>query len=436
MSKQIHLVSFEIHSPINHTVLSWAQPGDNRLDALSDLKRWQSLAKTLEKGKFDGLFFADTPGVFDRYRNSHEDAVKYGVCWPSHDPVVLLSALAASTENLGLAATMSTTAYKPWSIVRQLGTLDYMSGGRIGWNIVTGHLRGEHRALGYKDVMAHDRRYDAADEFMAICYALWGSIGPDAILADREKGIFADPDKVKFVDYHGEFFDCETVGPVLPSAQGRPVLFQAGSSGRGLKFGIEHGDVVFAIEPNLAGMKRYMGKLRDTSAELGRKVPGVLFGVQPILGGTEEEAQKNLDALVERLPLEGCLARLSGTMGVDFSGYDLDKPMQEQATDGSQGLMKAFTSVLGDRPFTLREVAVKWGLSVGMPQLIGTPEQVADQLENIWRETGCHGYNLTPNVMPSSVENFVDEVVPILQKRGIFRTEYEGKTFAENLELA
>jgi alkanesulfonate monooxygenase SsuD/methylene tetrahydromethanopterin reductase-like flavin-dependent oxidoreductase (luciferase family) len=271
---------------------------------------------------------------------------------------------------------------------------------------------------------------------MEICNRLWKSVEPGAILADREKGVYADTEKVKFVDYHGEFFNCETVSPVLPSPQGRPVLFQAGTSGRGLRFGIEHADVVFSIEPNLAGMKRYMGQLRDAAAGLGRKVPGVLFGVQPILGGTEEEAKRNLDALVERMPLDACLARLSGTMGVDFANYDLDKPMQEQATDGSQGLMKAFTSVLGERPFTLREVAVKWGLAVGMPQLVGTPEQVAGHLEHIWRETGCNGYNMTPNVMPSSIENFVDEVVPILQKRGVFRTEYEGKTFAENLELA
>ena len=436
MGRQIHLISFQIHSPINHTVLSWAAPGDNRLDAMADLKKWQDLARTLERGKFDGLFFADTPGVFDRYRNSHEDAVKYGVCWPSHDPVVLLSALAASTENLGLAATMSTTAYKPWSIVRQLSTIDYLSGGRVGWNIVTGHLRGEHRALGFKDVMEHDRRYDAADEFMEVCYQLWDSIGEGAILADRERGIYADPSKVAFVNYHGEFFNCETVGPVLPSAQGRPVLFQAGTSGRGLRFGIEHGDVVFSIQPNLPGMKRYMGQLEEAAVSIGRKAPGVVFGIQPILGGTEQEAKKNLDDLIERLPLEGCLARLSGTMGVDFDGIDLDKPMQEQATQASQGLMKAFTSVLGDRPFTLREVAIKWGLAVGMPQVVGTPEQVADQLEQIWRETGCHGYNMTPNVMPNSIENFVDEVVPILQKRGIYRTEYEGSTFRENLDLA
>jgi len=435
MSDQMHLISFLINSPINHTVLSWADGDDNRLDALGDLKLWQQLAQTLERGMFDGMFFADTPGVFDRYRDSHEDAVKYGVCWPSHDPVVLLSALAAGTTNLGLAATMSTSAYKPWTIVRQISTVDYLSGGRIGWNIVTGHLRGEHRALGL-DQVEHDRRYDVADEYMEVCYKLWASIGEGAILADRKSGVYADPDKVEFVQHNGEFFRCETVGPVLPSAQGKPVLFQAGTSGRGLKFGIEHGDVVFAIEPNLAGMKRYMERLKATAAEIGHKAPGVVFGVQPIVGGTEEEAQAKLDGLVERLPIEGCLARLSGTMGVDFSGVELDQPLQEMETQASQGLMKAFTSVLGDRPFTLREVAIKWGLSVGMPQIVGTPEQVADQLEHIWRETGCTGYNMTPHIMPSSVEDFVDQVVPILQKKGVYRTEYTGCTFRENLGLA
>jgi alkanesulfonate monooxygenase SsuD/methylene tetrahydromethanopterin reductase-like flavin-dependent oxidoreductase (luciferase family) len=213
------------------------------------------------------------------------------------------------------------------------------------------------------------------------------------------------------------------------------VLFQAGTSGRGQRFGIQHGDVVFAIEPNLAGMCRYVKGLNAAAAEMGVKPPGVTFGVQPIVGGTEAEAKAKLDGLIERIPLEAALARLSGTMGVDFSAFDLDRPLQEVQTQASQGLMKAFTSVLGDRPFTLREVAIRWGLSVGMPQIVGSPEQVADQLETIWRETGCHGFNVTPHIMPSSVEDFVDQVVPILQKRGIYRTDYEGATFRENLGL-
>jgi FMN-dependent oxidoreductase (nitrilotriacetate monooxygenase family) len=434
MAKQIHLVSFLINSPINHTVLSWADQKDNRIEALGSLKLWQDLARTLERGMFDGIFFADTPGVFDRYRDSVEDAVKYGVCWPSMDPVVLLSALASATTHLGLATTMSTSAYQPWTIVRQLGTLDYLSGGRIGWNIVTGHLRGEHRALGLTQ-LEHDRRYDRADEYMEVCYKLWNSIKDGGILADKESGVFADPGKVEMIDHHGEFFNCNTTAPVLPSPQGRPVLFQAGSSGRGQQFAVSHADVVFSIQPNLAGMKRFMTDLDTAAKGMGKKTPGVSFGLQVVLGGTEEEARKKLDALVERMPLDACLARLSGTLGMDFSTFDLDQPIAEMKTQGSQGLMKAFGDVVGDRPFTVRELAIKWGVSIGKPQFVGTPEQVADMMENTWRETGCYGYNLTPTIMPSSIEDFVDQVVPILQKRGVYRTEYEGTTFRENLGL-
>jgi FMN-dependent oxidoreductase (nitrilotriacetate monooxygenase family) len=430
--KHLHLVSFLINSPINHTNLSWADPKDNRVQALTDIKLWQQLAQTLERGMFDGIFFADTPGVFDRYRDTVEDAVKYGVCWPSMDPVVLLSALAAATTHLGLATTMSTSAYTPWTIVRQLGTLDCISGGRIGWNIVTGHLRGEHRALGIRQ-MEHDRRYDRADEYMEVCYKLWNSIKPGAILADKARGVFADPSLVEVIDHHGEFFDCNTTAPILPSPQGHPVLFQAGSSGRGQQFAAKHADVVFSIQPNVAGMKRFMNDLDTTAKSIGTKTPGVSFGLQVILGGTEEEAKQTLAGIVERMPIESCLARLSGTLGMDFSTFDLDQPLTEMKTEGSQGLMKAFGNIVGDRPLTIREVALKWGVSIGKPQFVGTPEQVADKMEETWRETGCYGYNLTPSIMPGSVEDFVDQVVPILQKKGIYRTEYEGKTFRENL---
>jgi long-chain alkane monooxygenase len=434
VADQIHLVSFLIHSPINHTIGTWADPGDNRLQAMADVRVWQDLARTLERGKFDGVFFADTPGVFDRYKDRVDEAVRYGVCWPTHDPVVLLSALAAATEHLGLAATISTGANHPYSVVRSLGSLDALSGGRAGWNIVTGHLRGEHRAFGLPE-LPHDQRYDRADEYMELCYALWSSVGEGAILADKASRQFADPEKVALVRHAGEYFNCQTVGPVWPSPQGRPVLFQAGSSGRGQQFAIQHADVVFAVQPNLPGMKRFMDDFRAAAAAQGRREPKVSFGVQPILGGTEVEAKAHLKALEERIPIEAALTRISGTLGVDFSTYDLDRPLQEIQTQASQGLMKAMASGFGDRPFTLREAAIRYGLAIGIPQLVGTPEQVADQLEQIWRETGCHAFNVTPTVMASSVEDFVDQVVPILQKRGVYRTEYEGRTFRQNLGL-
>lgn len=433
MSKQLHLISFLINSPINHTVLSWADENDNRLQALGDLALWQNLARTYERGLFDGIFFADTPGVFDRYKDSMDAAIRYGVCWPAHDPVVLLSALAAATKHIGLATTMSTGPYHPYSIVRQLSTLDYLSNGRIGWNIVTGHLRGEHRAFGL-DVLEHDKRYDRADEYMEVCYALWDSISDNALLMDKKTGQFADPSKVKIVDHKGEYFRCHTTGAALPSPQRRPVLFQAGSSGRGQQFALKHADVIFSIQPHIEGMKKFMTDLKATSETANVKAPAVSFGLQPIIGGTEEEAKAKLKALEARIPIEAALTRLSGTLGVDFSEYELDRPLQEVQTQASQGLMKAMTAMLGaNKPFTLREAAMRWGLAVGIPQVVGTPEQVAAEMERIWRETGCHAFNITPTINSESVETFVDQVVPLLQKRGIYRTEYDGNTFRENL---
>ncbi|RZK03939.1 MAG: LLM class flavin-dependent oxidoreductase [Novosphingobium sp.] len=436
MGKYIHLVSFQINSPINHTVLSWAHPDDNRLKALGDMSLWIDMARTLERGLFDAIFFADTPGVFDRYEDRMDDAIRYGVCWPTMDPVTLLGAIAGATTQLGLAATVSTGPHHPYSVVRQLSTLDYMSGGRVGWNIVTGHLRGEHRAYGLTE-LPHDERYDRAEEYMEICYALWNSVGEGAVIADKASGVFADPSKVAKIAHQGKYFNCNTVAPALPSPQGRPVLFQAGSSGRGQAFAMKHADVVFAIQPNIPGMKKFMTDFNATAASLGRQpAPGVTFGIQPVIAGTEEEARKKLNDIVERIPLEGAIARLSGTMGVDFSGMELDQPLAEMQTQGSQGLMKAFSNIVGEKPLTLRDVAIRWGLAVGMPQLVGSPEQVADQIETIWRETGCHGFNVTPNIMPVSVDDFVNEVVPILQKRGVYPTEYLGKTLREKLELA
>jgi FMN-dependent oxidoreductase (nitrilotriacetate monooxygenase family) len=413
-------------------MLSWAHKDDRRLEMMGDIHLWQDYARTLERGLFDGIFFADTPGVFDRYKDRMDEALKYGLCWPTHDPVVLLSALAAATGNLGLAATISTGPHHPYHVVRQLSTLDYLSHGRIGWNIVTGHLRGEHRAFGLPE-MEHDQRYDRAEEYMQVCYKLWDSVPPEAILADKEKGEFADPSKITAVDHHGEYFDCETVSPAWPSAQDRPVLFQAGTSPRGLKFAVRHADVIFAIQPELASMKKFMADYKAIAKKHGGgREPGIALGVQAIIGGTEEEAHGLAKELEDRIPLEAGLARLSGTLGNDFSQFDPDKPIEELATTGSQGLMTAMTKGF-EGPVTIRQVAARYGMAIGKPQLIGTPEQVADQLEHVWRETGCHGFNLTPSINPGSMEDFVDQVVPILQKKRIYRTEYTGSTFRENL---
>lgn len=433
MSEHIHLIGFLINSPINHTILSWADRSDARVAGLGSIDYWQNLARLYEKGGFDGVFFADIPAVFDHYRDRTEESVRHGICWPNHDPMPLLGIMASATRYLGLAATMSITSRHPYTAVRELSTLDYVTGGRIGWNIVTGHLRAEYRALGLPQE-EHDVRYDRADEYLAMCRALWAGVDPQALVVDRERGILADTTKVQSVEMAGRYYSCRAVAPILPSAQGQPVLFQAGSSGRGLRFAVSNADVMFAIQPHLHGMKTYMNQLWAAAAQAGRTAPvRVTFAVQAVLGGTEREAQQRQRELEERIPIEAGLARLSGSLGVDFSAFPLDEPLPDLPTQASQGLMKAMTAIFGDRRFTLRDAAIRWGLGAGMPQIVGTPEQVAQRLEEIWRETGCVGFNLSPVETPGSVAAFVDEVVPLLRRRGVYRQDYAAMTLRGNL---
>ena len=434
MPSRMHLISFLMHGPINHSINSWTEPGDNRLEAMGSYAAWQDLARTLERGCFDAVFFADTPGVFDRYRERPDDALRYGVCWPCHDPMMLVPVMAAVTKNLGFAVTKSVSGVPPYALVRELSTFDYLSGGRCGWNVVTGILRGEHRALG-SPLMAHDERYDRADEYMEICRKLWSGIKPGSIVIDKERGIFADPDKIELVAHDGRYFQCHTPPPVMPSAQGHPVIFQAGSSGRGQRFAVEHAEVMFSIQPHLEGMKRYIASVNAAAQQYGRVDPvRVTFGLQVILGGTEEEARRNQKRIAERIPIDAALSRLSGSLGVDFSVYELDRPLEEMATDTSQGMMQAMTAMVGGgRRMTLREVAMHWASSVGMKNVVGTPEQAADELELLWRETGCFGFNISPTVNNGSVIDFVDQVVPILQRKGVFRKAYAATTLRGNL---
>lgn len=341
--------------------------------------------------------------------------------------------MTAATKHLGIASTVSLASWHPFLAVRSMSTLDYLSQGRVGWNIVTGNARSEYRAVGL-DVVEHDARYDRADEYMQVCNALWQGIAPDAVLADGAAGQYADPSKIEKIAFEGEHFRCHATPSVLPSPQGRPVLFQAGSSGRGQRFAAEHADVIFAIQPDLPRMQTFMAKLRETAAAVGRTDPlRVTFAVQPFVADSREAAAAKRDAMLAKIPLEAGLTRISGTFGVDLDTVDIDKPLQEITTQASQGLVAAMSSMFNDKNITLREAVQLSGLAGLIPQLLGTAEQVADQLEEIWRETGCHGFNLTPAIVPSGYADFIDRVVPILQQRGLFRTEYEATTLRGNL---
>ncbi len=434
MSKQIHFNQMFFPFPSSHTVAGWTDAQDDQLAGLSSFKLWQDVARTLERGCFDAVFFGDSPAARDEYQGKPDAGVQYGNGWPTHDPLLFLTAMGAVTERLGLAVTLSISGTPPFLAVRRLTSLDCLTGGRVGWNIVTGHLQSEYRAVG-KQLIDHDLRYDVADEYMEICYALWDSVKSDAIVIDKKIAILADPSKVRMVDYQGKYFSCRGILPTLPSPQGRPVLFQAGASGRGMRFAATHAEAVFAIQTELPHMKRFMESVTAAAEEVGRRDPvRVYFGAQAIVGGTEAEAKRRVEELRARIPIEAALSRISGTLGVDLSKFNVDDPLEEMNVKGSQGMLASMRAEVDGRSLTLREVATRFGLSGGFMQMIGTPEQIADKIETVWRETGCHGFNLTPATNPGSVNDFVDQVVPILQKRGLMRTEYTGRTLRDHIE--
>lgn len=432
---QMHLIHMFFHSPITHTALSWASEDDGQLEGMGDFGYWQHIARTLERGRFDAAFFADTPAASDQYRNGPETPLTYGVVWPTHDPMPLVAAMAAATDHLGIGVTLSVNGTAPYLAHRRIATLDYLSKGRVGWNVVTGHMRAEHRAIG-QALMDHDERYDFADEFMDVCYALWDSFAPGSLPMDKSSGILADPSKIARIDYDGKYFRCQAVSSTLPSPQGgRPVIFQAGSSGRGMAFALKHADAIFAIQPHLEAMSAFRKRFDDGARTAGRGPVGTLFGLQYVIGSTDEEAQARLERLRERVPLDAGLSRLSGPLGIDCSTLDPDQPLDELPTQASRGMMEALSKMGTDkgRKLTVREAAIQMGLTVGLPQVVGSPERIADELERYWRESGALGFNLSAPTKPGMIEEFVDHVVPILQKRGLVRREYEGRTLRDNL---
>ena len=435
MAAHMHLMQMLIHSASTHTVLSWADPADRQLAGLADFAYWQGMAKTLERGCFDAVFFADSPATHAVYKGSAEPSIEYGVSWPNHDPMPLIAVMAAATERLGFGVTLSTTGTTPYLATRRITTLDHLSKGRVGWNIVTGFSAAEHAANGGGAQVPHDERYDMADEFMEICYRLWDGVPPEAILRDAKGGKFADPARVKRVDFSGKYLRCNAMPPVLPGPSGRPVLFQAGSSGRGMQFAVQHAEMVFAIQAHVEGMKKSAAGLRAATKAAGKTfdIP-LLFVLQPIIGSTEAEANARAETLRGRIPLDGVLARLSGVLGTDLGAFDPDAPLDTIDSQASRGLLAATAAGADGHRVTLREAASQWDLSVAIPQIIGTPEQVAARIEMIWRDTGCAGFNLSPTTNPDSVDDFVNEVVPILQARGVYRREYTTRTLREHLQ--
>jgi FMN-dependent oxidoreductase (nitrilotriacetate monooxygenase family) len=423
---QIHFNLVAQTGASNMVQSGWTHPDDRHAAGLYSPEYWCDLARTLERGRFDGIFFADTLSTNTQVV---EDVADGGL--PRADPFILVTIMSQVTKHLGFGATLTTVGTPPFLAVRRLGTVDNLTGGRLAWNVVTGYLENDFKALGLERP-EHDLRYDQAEEYMEIAYRLWDAFPAEAVIVDKEAKRSIDTDKVKPVRYAGKYYSCDTL-PVIPcSPQGRPLIFQAGASGRGMRFAATHADAVFALQPRVA-MKSYIADTRASADAIGRPHPRVFFGVQPYVASTEAEAQQQVDKLKSRISLDLALIRLGAILGRDFSNDDPNKPMEISETQASQGWMTAVENLTKDRRPTLGEMALDLAMSPMSPRIVGTPEQVADILEGWWRETECYGFMFSPAVMPTSIEVFVDHVVPILQQRGLMRTEYAGMTYRENL---
>lgn len=414
---------------INHGL--WTHPRDNSTE-YKTLEYWTELAQLLERGLFDGLFIADITGVYDVYQNSVDVTLKESIQLPVNDPLMLLSAMAAVTKNLGFGLTANLTYEAPYLFARRMSTLDHLSRGRVGWNIVTGYLDSAAKAIGLTEQVEHDRRYDQADEYLEVLYKLWeGSWEDDAVINDRQQRIYAQPEKVHKVRHKGEFYQVEGYHLCEPSPQRTPVLFQAGTSDRGVEFAGRHAECVFISGQNKVATREQVDKVRASAKAAGRNPEDikVFMGLNVIVGATEELARAKQREYLEYASAEAGVAHFAASTGIDFAEYKLDEPIQYVKSNAIQSATKN----LKNNDWTRRKLLDQHALGGRYVTLIGSPEQVADELESWIAETGLDGFNLTRTVTPESYADFIDLVVPELQRRGSYKTAYDSGTLREKL---
>ncbi len=434
VKKRMFFNAFHMNCVVHQSPGLWVREDDHMAD-YKNLDSWIEFAKLIERGKFDAVFLADVVGTYDVYGGSRDAAVRGAAQVPVNDPMLLIPPMAAVTEHLGFGFTSSVLQAHPITFARQITTLDHLTKGRVGWNIVTSYLESTGRAYGLGGLPDHDVRYEMADEFCHLCYQLWeDSWADDAVIVDRERGIYADPAKVRDVLHQGDFYKFEGCYIAEPSPQRTPVLFQAGASERGAKFAGDHAECIFVIgaTPEISG--NYVKNVRAQMAQRGRKPEDVLgFAYMKVItGGTEEEALRLRNEYLEQIDYDGAMALMGGWAGVDLSSLDPDQPVEYIETNAVRTMLHSFTQADPNREWTVRDITRYIGLGGAGPVLVGAPEQIADQLED-WIDAGVDGFNLSYATLPGSFEDFIDGVVPVLQRRGRMQTEYAEGTLREKL---
>lgn len=431
--KRLRLNAFSMNC-ISHIQHGLWRRDDTRQLEFNRFEPWIDLAKLLERGCFDALFLADVIGTYDIYRGGAETAIREAMQMPANDPAPLIPAMAQATEHLGFAYTSSILQAHPFTFARQISTLDHLTQGRIAWNVVTSYLPNAGTNLGFGGLPTHGERYRRAEEYLDVTYKLWeGSWEEGAVLRDTARGVYADPAKIHPIDHVGEFY--AVAGPHLsePSPQRTPLLFQAGSSSRGRNFAAKHAECVFmfASMRSLRATTEVVKDVRVRAVHHGRRPEDILFfqGVTPVVGATEAAAKAKEAEYLEQSSSEGGLAQMSGSVGVDLGAIDLDAPLASLETDAIQGVIKGLIDSAPDKSWTFRDLARS---RASGQFLTGAPEQIADKLQ-VWHEAGVDGFNLVYAVTPGTFADFIDEVVPVLRRRGLVQSEYAPGTLREKL---
>ncbi|WP_238176391.1 LLM class flavin-dependent oxidoreductase [Kribbella albertanoniae] len=431
MSKHLHLNAFLMST--GHHEASWRLPESNPF-ANTTIEHYLELARIAERGLFDSVFFADSPALFGEVGRRPAGSL---------EPTVLLTAIAAATSRIGLIATASTTYNDPFNLARRFASVDHVSHGRAGWNVVTTAGPDAAKNFNLADQPAHAERYDRAAEFLEVAYKLWDSWQDDAAIADKEAGVWAVNDRVVPIDHVGRHFQVR--GPLnLPrSPQGHPLIVQAGSSEDGKGLAARYAEAVFTAQQTLADAQDFYRDLKARTAALGRD-PGtikILPGIVPVIGSTVEEAQRLERQLDELIRPEYARAQLAKTLRVAPEALPLDQQLPDELPDedeieGAKSRYTLIVTLARREKLTVRELIGRLGGGRGHRTFTGTPDQVADAIEQWFAAGAADGFNIMPPVLPSGLTVFVDEVIPILQARGLFRTEYTGTTLRDHYGLA
>ncbi|KAL4865488.1 hypothetical protein BDV12DRAFT_149216 [Aspergillus spectabilis] len=438
--KKIILNAFDMSVPGHLSPGQWKDPNDKSATKRK-LTYWIELAKLLERGGINALFLADTYGGYDTYEGKLDDCIRRAAQWPVTDPTIPISAMAAVTKNLAFAITASTSFEPPFLLAKRFSTLDHLTDGRFGWNIVTSWKKAAFKAIGLETPIEHDERYHQADEYLRVLYKLWeGSWAPDAVSPNPETDSYIDPDKVRQINHKGKYFTLNSRHIVDPSPQRTPFLFQAGTSAAGSNFAAAHAEGIFVSSHSPAVLAPKVAAIRKQAAELGRDPQSIKFFTTftPILGRTDEEAKAKYDEAKKHASVIGGLVLFSGWTGIDISRIPLDQDIT--AADSLEAhkvtsILDGFTTTSEDVPrWTPRVVAERAAIGGLGPVAIGTPEKVADELERWIREADLDGFNLAYVTTPGTFEDVVDLLVPELRRRGIYsEAPQEGLTAREKV---